>query len=852
MAPSKLPKKQQKRGVDFKKIKRKLGRKLPPPQNATNTEIKSKAIVLPEQSVAAERTGLAVSRKGLTLKELLQQTSHHNSKVRRDALMGIKDLFTKHPEELRSHLHVVIGKLRERIGDEDKLVRETLYQLFKSVIFPGCNQDNEGPLISLMMAYIFCAMTNFSIEVRLMAFKFFDLVVQHNPRCFFLYAEKVLQNYEEILQQNKFYVEDKGKLKNALAGLAHCLSLLTTTEPKREKTIAERTVLHSYEVDAPTGVSVSVGRVKELVQVLIGCFQEFVPLINSISELDAQSFHCILSIIQSIDTAMEFSISCILKETPESKFLQGVPNQIMHDKAFLSVLLKKLLSVFPLEKEDDRFFILNILISKIFLHLREWISLPSRLMENYLEFIEKALLGETCSDTVHGKATWEKHLPSLLSFIPKLVLEVAGHWQIRLLEAFTQTFKDCNLESSLKLACLSAVEKMLIPNGDILDFDVSDPAVADYQISWIRELPQLLITLGDKHPSTSQVVLGLILKIGQFSCSVSSYAIEYENIQFSMREFYGTFESGNQQYGPFTTLPRDCQELSLSCVYYFSNINTDLLRSITSCCLCPNLEPFVVFRIIEVLHLSYKAGHIHVSDQLSFLITLVSRFKVLPDPESFRTFKSLTCIICSYLESMGDGFLILHMVEELILEQILLDLPIDNVCSMLRVICKLDSKQTILSEKSIVDLSNRISAYLIDVAHCVPEDNNDAASSNSVRKRVYYLLPCFLLFDRSHNLLNLVLDNMNSLVTGRSSLLSSRGYIQHATDRSSQIKAIVSALLSMHKDDKMQKSLSVFKTEIDCILQSIASLQNSKELDMNLEERHKLKYTFEQLNKTSR
>lgn len=65
------------------KYKRKIGRKLPPPKNATNTEIKSKAIILPEQSIASERAGLAVSKKGLTLKELLQQTSHHNAKVRK-------------------------------------------------------------------------------------------------------------------------------------------------------------------------------------------------------------------------------------------------------------------------------------------------------------------------------------------------------------------------------------------------------------------------------------------------------------------------------------------------------------------------------------------------------------------------------------------------------------------------------------------------------------------------------------------------------------------------------------------------------------------------------------------------
>ncbi|CAB4317405.1 unnamed protein product [Prunus armeniaca] len=111
-------KKQQKRGVDFKKIKRKIGKKLPPAKNATNTEIKSKAIILPEQSVASEKAGLAVNKRGLTLKELLQQTSHYSSKVRKEALLGIKDLFEKYPEELRLHKYAVIEKLRERIGDD--------------------------------------------------------------------------------------------------------------------------------------------------------------------------------------------------------------------------------------------------------------------------------------------------------------------------------------------------------------------------------------------------------------------------------------------------------------------------------------------------------------------------------------------------------------------------------------------------------------------------------------------------------------------------------------------------------------------------------------------------------------
>ncbi|KAJ0941398.1 putative testis-expressed protein 10/pre-rRNA-processing protein Ipi1 [Helianthus annuus] len=56
----------------LEKIRRKVGRKLLLPKNTTNTEVKSKAIILPEQSLASEKAGLAVSKKGLTLKELLQ------------------------------------------------------------------------------------------------------------------------------------------------------------------------------------------------------------------------------------------------------------------------------------------------------------------------------------------------------------------------------------------------------------------------------------------------------------------------------------------------------------------------------------------------------------------------------------------------------------------------------------------------------------------------------------------------------------------------------------------------------------------------------------------------------------
>ncbi|KAI3768866.1 hypothetical protein L2E82_19702 [Cichorium intybus] len=58
------------------------------------------SIILPEQSLASEKAGLAVSKKGFTLKELLQQTSHHNAKFRR----GIISLLTSKMKVLDGHV----------------------------------------------------------------------------------------------------------------------------------------------------------------------------------------------------------------------------------------------------------------------------------------------------------------------------------------------------------------------------------------------------------------------------------------------------------------------------------------------------------------------------------------------------------------------------------------------------------------------------------------------------------------------------------------------------------------------------------------------------------------------------
>ncbi|KAL9153628.1 hypothetical protein ABFS82_10G061900 [Erythranthe guttata] len=873
MGKPKSQKKPRKGGVDFKKIKRKIGRKLPPPKNATNTEIKSKAIVLPEQSITAEKAGLAVSKKGLTLKELLQHTSHHNNKVRKGALLGIKDILLKHPAELRLNKIAVIEKLRELISDDDKLVRETLYQLFKTVIFPGCVKDNQGPLVSLMMAYIFDAMTNLALDVRLMAFKILDLVVQFYPSSFALYAEKILPKYEDIMRK-KHFLEDKSKLKSILAGLIRCLSLLPSNE-RNHSAVKNDTqadgMLHAYEpedakesidqfqkLSLPSGISDITKQLKDLLSILVGCFHDFMPSLHSTTQLDVQSCDCLQFILQSVDFIIGFLVSGICRSEPDPHILLPFqkPGAITYDQSLSPMMLKKLWNVFPLNlvhhlsgKEEDRIFMLDTVITKIYLQSSKCSYSPSALLDKFLEFIESSLYTKAQS----GKVFQEKHLLPLIPYIPKLITQISGDWRSRILQAFTEVFRNSSPESPMKLACLSVIEEMLAPERNL---DANDPTLLDYQITWMHYLPSLLILLDNKSPLCSEAVLRLQLHVGQVAPVNSIFSQEFDTMQYSFRCFFSQQIDNAVCYGPFVRLGADIQELAVCCLYYFSFMDAQLLQSLVSCCLCDDIEPSMILRILEVLQSAFRAGHIQVADYTSFHVTLLSRFQVYPEKTESaikyngksnpKAFKSVTSSICSCLSQIGDDYLVFQLLENIIIDQICGEMPMENKCGFLRMLVTLDSRPTRLSDQSIVKLSLALARYLIDVVSTFKEDDQESTPVTRAKRRSYYLLPSFHLFYGSKKLSSLVLNTMGSWISEPSSSLGSR-HTHLTADRSITICAIGSVLFHMNKDVKIRQILLSCKIESETMLQNLLNLLSAEGTNLTLEERHKIQKAYDRM-----
>ncbi|KAG9134643.1 hypothetical protein Leryth_000977 [Lithospermum erythrorhizon] len=820
------------------KNKEEIGRKVLPPKNSTNTEVKSKEIILPEQSIAADKSGYAVSKKGLTLKELLQHTSHHNVKSRRDALNGIRDIFIRHPAELKLHKLAVIEKLRERISDDDKLVREALYQLLKSEVFTGSNEENQELVVSLMMSYIFSAMTHLTFDIRLMAFKFLDLLLQHYPSSSTVYIEKILQNYGSLLRKNQFSLQDRSKLKSVLAGLVHCLSLLGCN--KGAVSCVKMIVLKQLYIP----LSLMTKKIK------------FVTL--NTPTLDAQSFDCMQFILQSVDAVVKYfthgfneTKRGLLSLFPPSK----IPDVNVDDHMISLLKLKNLWDVFPLNpihnhstKDGDRYFILNAITTEVFLQLSDMISFPPALFERFLEFIEVSFSEKISHGRKSSLGIQEKHLISIIKFIPRLIVRIPDNWKARILLAFTTVLRNFSAESSTTLAFLSAVQEMLSPEHCWLELIADNPEILEFHLDWIQELPSMLVRLGDKHPSSSEAALRLQLKLGQCAPLNSLLSSEYDNMKKPLRDFYCTLDEESVHYGPFISLPGEIQELSVCCLYYFSSLDHPLLQSLVSCCLSNELDPNVIFRILEVLQSAHKAGHIHTADYLSFLVTLVSHFKTSPD-EIFSTtsddmkssreiFNSVTSFVCLQMSQMGDKNLISKMLERVIIDQIMLLPHVDTICAFLRVLVTLDSRLTRFSVESIDDLTNVLAHYLIYISSSVPGDDVETAHQKTIN---YYFLPCLILFIKNRELLKLVLNKMGSFIDEYNSPSSSlRCGSLPLTHASLRLRAVVSTLLHMNKDSKVHGGLLSCQTELETIQQKMLTAKSSEATNMSIEERHKI------------
>lgn len=58
------------------------------------------------------------SHRGLSLDDLCRQLGHYNMKIRRDAVVGLRQLLSANPELITNELHIIIASVSRRISSD--------------------------------------------------------------------------------------------------------------------------------------------------------------------------------------------------------------------------------------------------------------------------------------------------------------------------------------------------------------------------------------------------------------------------------------------------------------------------------------------------------------------------------------------------------------------------------------------------------------------------------------------------------------------------------------------------------------------------------------------------------------
>ena len=154
-------------GIDFIRAKKKVGRKIKKSSNnSTDTTVRAKRINLSTQTLGAEGKGDAVTSRGLSMPELLNQTTHYSERVRKDALEGIRELLQSHPESLVASAATVVEKVAERLVDQEQVVRTAARAALKSGLLPALGPHGLAPFARRLVLHVGAALTHVAPAVR--------------------------------------------------------------------------------------------------------------------------------------------------------------------------------------------------------------------------------------------------------------------------------------------------------------------------------------------------------------------------------------------------------------------------------------------------------------------------------------------------------------------------------------------------------------------------------------------------------------------------------------------------------------------------------------------------------------
>lgn len=171
---AKISKSVREKRKDFSKTKLKVGKSKQLPTNHTDTSFRSKAVVLPKQSVTRD-PGLKDSE---SLQHYLALLSHKSGEIRKDALQQLTSYLNTTPPTISTTVTPLLKVISPLVIDDTSSVRRLLLELFNSVLIRLPQQVLKSHR-NLLLLYISSAMTHISPSIRADSTRFLAWTMAH-------------------------------------------------------------------------------------------------------------------------------------------------------------------------------------------------------------------------------------------------------------------------------------------------------------------------------------------------------------------------------------------------------------------------------------------------------------------------------------------------------------------------------------------------------------------------------------------------------------------------------------------------------------------------------------------------
>lgn len=146
-----------------------------------DTSFKARSVTLPNQTISVEHDAeTPTTKRKQTLDDLVSQLKHHNPGTRKEALFGLKELFSSHSQLVTSSFSVLANATVRLIADEDSNVRSALI-MFYSWLLPRISPEDVVPHASIFLLYTSSAQTHIFPEIRIDAVRLLDLFLECIP-----------------------------------------------------------------------------------------------------------------------------------------------------------------------------------------------------------------------------------------------------------------------------------------------------------------------------------------------------------------------------------------------------------------------------------------------------------------------------------------------------------------------------------------------------------------------------------------------------------------------------------------------------------------------------------------------